>query len=241
MRNHTLFISDLHLHVSLPEVTERFERFWRDYAPAADAIYILGDFFETWIGDDDNSPFHNQIKQRLKEQTQQGKTIYMMRGNRDFILGTRFAQETGCILLEDPSNIKLYGCSILLTHGDMLCLNDKAHQRFRKWAYHPLTKAIFLKLPLSWRQAIANKIRHTSKNYTRQTDLEIMDVVPEEVIRWMELYQVNYLIHGHTHKPAFHNIHLKNEQGLRMVLGDWHQRGHALRFFSDKHYEFIDF
>lgn len=165
MTAQTFFISDLHLHQSRPNVTENFFQFLEKEAPAAEALYILGDFFEVWAGDDDPNPHHKKVMQALGHFSQKNKTpIYFMRGNRDFLIDKGFAKATGCILIPDPTTIELYGEKILLMHGDSLCTGDRSHQRFRKFSQHPIIRKLFLMLlPFSWRLKIASGIRKNSQ------------------------------------------------------------------------------
>ena len=230
---HTLFISDIHLEPQRPDITAGFEYFLKTQAVNADALYILGDLFEAWIGDDAQSAFTRQIQGALAELK---IPVYLMRGNRDFLLGQAFARETNCELLTDPYKIKLYGQDIILSHGDMLCTLDKKHQRFRKYAHNPQYNRFFLMLPLQFRLWLARKIRHASRNHTRNTAYTIMDVTAEAVDQLMQQHQVKLLIHGHTHRPA---IHALNSDHYRIVLGDWDKQVSALKFYENGSYELL--
>ncbi|MFT3741275.1 MAG: UDP-2,3-diacylglucosamine diphosphatase [Gammaproteobacteria bacterium] len=236
--NHTLFISDLHLQPSTPEVTEAYFRFLKQQVPGADALYILGDFFEAWIGDDNQTPFNQDIIQSL---AQFNLPKYFMRGNRDFLIGDTFAAQTGVTLLPDPCVMQLYGIPVLLMHGDSLCTLDHAHQRFRQWAYNPHYNRYFLKLPLAIRRGIAQFLRWMSQRRTRRIDYSVMDVTPGAVVESMQQMQVKHLIHGHTHKRAIHRFEINEQPMQRIVLGDWHKTGNALKFYDNGSYEFIVF
>lgn len=225
---HTLFISDLHLEPKRPYITGTFFSFLKNNVPEADALYILGDFFEIWIGDDEKSAFHQSIINALKQLTDSGFPIYFMRGNRDFLIGEIFMRETGCRFLPDPTLIELYGKKILLTHGDALCISDHKHQNFRKYAQNPKYNRWFLCLPLFIRRIIARLIRNTSKKHIAKVSYTVMDVTQAAVEQHMREKDVTQLIHGHTHRPAIHSFILDNKPACRIVLSDWHHHGGAL-------------
>ncbi|CAM4375517.1 MAG: UDP-2,3-diacylglucosamine hydrolase [Legionellaceae bacterium] len=229
---YTLFISDLHLNPFQPEITELFLQFLKNQALAADALYILGDLFETWIGDDENSPFNQTIKQELRQLSATGTHIYILPGNRDFLLGKRFMEETGCHYLSDPSLINLYGVSTLLLHGDLLCTDDIPYLKFRKWVRKPWIQSLFLKLRLSIREKLANKIRKKSKKYLHTVTPSIVDVTKEGIIHYIEQYSVTQLIHGHTHNPGVHFFKYKNDLITRYTLSDWDEKGNVLICYS---------
>lgn len=222
----TYFISDLHLQAAQPALTDLFLRFLAMQMDDVEALYILGDFFEAWIGDDDESEFITKIKQALKQVASRGVEIYLMAGNRDFLLGQRFAQAAGCHLLSDPTVIDLYGQHILLTHGDVLCSDDVKHQKFRRLTQNSLVKSLFLALPLSWRRNIATQIRRKSQARTQSLAMNIMDVNQSTVQSFLNHFAVPQLIHGHTHRAGIHQW----DGGKRIVLGAWsdHQ-GNALK------------
>lgn len=224
MLKQTLFISDLHLEPSRPEITALFINFLEQQATQAEALYILGDFFEAWIGDDDQSTLNQTVKAALKILTQNNIPVYFMHGNRDFLIGKQFAQETGCRLLPDPTKIDLYGIPTLLMHGDLLCTQDQSYLKFRTKVHKRWAQKIFLTLPLTIRKKIATKIRQGSEQHISITNEKIMDVTPAEVDRIMAQYQVKQLIHGHTHRPNIHHL----QQGHRIVLGAWHNSGSIL-------------
>lgn len=223
--NHTLFISDLHLEPGKPEITLCFLNFLKNHALRAESLYILGDFFEVWVGDDDASPFNVSIIHALREITDHKIPVYLMPGNRDFLIGHQFAKQAGCQLLKDPTLIDLYGVPTLLAHGDQLCTKDSKHQIFRKYTQHPIFRTIFLALPLWLRKKIARMIRQKSQKHTATTSYDLMDVTPEAVTSLLKKYGASRLIHGHTHKPG---VHVHDTQ-QRFVLGDWHTHGSALR------------
>ncbi|MRJ41127.1 MULTISPECIES: UDP-2,3-diacylglucosamine diphosphatase [Idiomarina] len=224
----TWFIADLHLSPARPDITALFLQFLRQQAPNADALYILGDLFDAWIGDDDNSDFAQSIQAALAELTQQGVAVYFIAGNRDFLIGPSFAKRTGVTLLPEASVIDLYGCRTLIMHGDSLCTDDVSYQRFRRIIRHPWLTKLLLRLPLAWRMRIANKLRANSATQKPLTDaqLKIMDVNQHAVVEAMQQHQVQWLIHGHTHRPNIHQVALANQAlAQRIVLGDWYQQG----------------
>ena len=229
----TYFISDLHLQPSLPKITGIFLNFLQRQAIQADALYILGDLFETWIGDDDQSTFATTIKQALKQLTATGVPVYFMHGNRDFILGQQFANETGLTLLPDPSVTTVYGNPILLMHGDLLCIDDLKYQTFRHKAYSEKFQTRLLRLPLWVRRLIASWARYKSKKHTQITDLRIQDVNQTEVERYLQQHNVDLIIHGHTHRPATHEFTLADRLAKRIVLAAWHEQGHLLKMDPD--------
>lgn len=225
----TLFISDLHLEAGRPDITQQFLQFLNSCPfHSVDAIYILGDLFEVWIGDDDHNLFHQEIIEGLRAITQQGIPIYFMFGNRDFLIGKKFLRETGCQLLADEEKINLYGTSVLLMHGDTLCTDDINYIKARKNARNIFLQKLFLMLPLRFRKSIADKMRAKSLRHTQSTALAIMDVTQKEVMRVMQKHEVNVLIHGHTHRPDIHHFPLAQSQGTRIVLGAWHHVGNML-------------
>ena len=220
-QNATLFISDLHLDASDPRVVNTFFYFLEHIALEADALYILGDFFERYVGDHDKSSFVQSISHALSRLTDSGLPVYLMHGNRDFLMGKNFAKRAGVTLIPDPSVISLYEQKIILMHGDSLCTHDKSHQRFRKIVRHKIIQKIFLSLSLSLRERIAAQLRNTSKRRNNNKTLEIMDVCDDTVTAVMKKYGAKKLIHGHTHRP------LISEN--RMVLDAWHDHGNYLK------------
>lgn len=221
----TLFISDLHLSAG-SEITTCFLGFLQDIVreKKTEALYILGDLFEVWVGDDDNSTWLEEICDGLKKLSDHHIKLYIMQGNRDFLLGNLWVEKCGAILLADPVLINLYNTPILLTHGDLLCTDDIQYQRWRKIAHCNFIQKIFLNLPLSWRQRIANKLRKKSREHTQYLSLSKMDVCLSAVEDWIKRHQVTQIIHGHTHRPAVH----KTATYTRYVLPDWHPKGGVL-------------
>jgi UDP-2,3-diacylglucosamine hydrolase len=237
MKKHTLIISDLHLQQSEPETAAFFTQFMDSQAPAADALYILGDFFEFWIGDDDQTPFHQEVIGKLRQLSDQGIPVYFMRGNRDFLIGETFAQQAGLTLLEDPCLVNFYGENVLLCHGDTLCTLDIKYQKFRKKTQNRFLRRCFLTIPLKFRRKIALSARAKSQRHTKDSNSIIMDVTPEEVVLLMSRNNVQRLIHGHTHRPAVHKITVNNQSSERIVLGSWHHSPSVLTVYEDGKYE----
>ncbi len=224
-----LLISDLHLEETRPDITRAFLLFLATRARQAEALYILGDFFEVWIGDDGMTPFQHEIAGALRELSEAGTRIYLMHGNRDFLIGKRFCREAGCILLSDPHKVQMNGEPVLLMHGDSLCTLDVGYMKLRRWLRNPLSLLILRNLPLSTRQKLARKLRNESRAQTRMKASEIVDVTPQEVIKVMAAHGVRTLIHGHTHRPAVHNLEVNGQPARRIVLGDWDHQGWALQ------------
>lgn len=224
-----LLISDLHLEEERPDISRAFLHFLKARATRAEALYILGDFFEVWIGDDAISPFQRSIAQALRELSDSGTRIYLMHGNRDFLLGQAFCREAGCTLLKDPSLVELGGERVLLMHGDSLCTQDEAYMRLRRWLRNPLSLFILRHLPLATRRKIARKLRRESRMQTSMKASEIVDVTPSEVSRVMATHGVLTLIHGHTHRPATHRLQFGGQPARRIVLGDWDKQGWSLQ------------
>lgn len=224
-----LLISDLHLEEKRPDMTRAFLLFLATRARQAEALYILGDFFEVWIGDDGMTPFQHEIAGALRELSEAGTRIYLMHGNRDFLIGKHFCREAGCTLLSDPHKVQMGGESVLLMHGDSLCTLDVGYMKLRRWLRNPLSLLILRNLPLSTRQKLARKLRNESRAQTRMKASEIVDVTPEEVVRVMTEHGVRTLIHGHTHRPAVHELEVNGQPARRIVLGDWDRQGWALQ------------
>ncbi|WBG62740.1 UDP-2,3-diacylglucosamine diphosphatase [Pseudomonas citronellolis] len=224
-----LFISDLHLEAERPDITRAFLHFLRSRARQAEALYILGDFFEAWIGDDGMDEFQHSIARALRELADSGTRIYLMHGNRDFLIGKAFCREAGCTLLRDPSVIRLNGEKVLLMHGDSLCTLDVGYMKLRRWLRNPVSLFVLRNLPLSRRHQLARKLRKESRAQTRMKASEIVDVTPDEVLKVMRQHGVRTLIHGHTHRPAVHELQLDGQPARRIVLGDWDRQGWALQ------------
>jgi UDP-2,3-diacylglucosamine hydrolase len=219
----TLFISDLHLEEPRPEITDAFLAFLKDKAMGIEALYILGDFFEAWIGDDEHTPLQETVAAALSDVKASGTTIYFMHGNRDFLIGEDYCRRTGAILLDDPSVVDLYGTPYLLMHGDSLCTADVEYQKFRANMRNPQWQQMILQRPLEDRKQMARQLREISMAKNQSKEDLIMDVTPEEVVREMEAQGVQNMIHGHTHRPAEHDLTANGEPAKRIVLGDWHE------------------
>jgi UDP-2,3-diacylglucosamine hydrolase len=224
----TLFISDLHLDPERPAVTELFLELLDTRARASDAVYILGDLFEAWVGDDDTSPMNQAVVEGLKQCTTSGTPVFIMHGNRDFLLGAQFAAASGCTLLNDPVRVDLYGTPALLMHGDLLCTDDREYMAFRAMVRDSEWQRELLSKPLEERQLIAREMRDRSREQTGGKPESIMDVNNEAVIKTMTDHRVQCLIHGHTHRPAIHDLVISGEPAQRIVLGDWYEQGSLL-------------
>ncbi|MBU6957109.1 UDP-2,3-diacylglucosamine diphosphatase [Pseudomonas sp. CVAP len=224
-----LLISDLHLEEERPDITRAFLDLLATRARSAQALYILGDFFEVWIGDDAMSPFQRSICQALRELSDSGTAIFLMHGNRDFLLGKAFCKTAGCTLLKDPSVVQLAGEPVLLMHGDSLCTRDESYMKLRRYLRNPISLFILRHLPLRTRRKLARKLRSESRAQTRMKANDIVDVTPEEIPRIMQQYGVKTLVHGHTHRPAIHKLQIGEQAAKRIVLGDWDRQGWALQ------------
>lgn len=224
-----LLISDLHLEEERPDISRAFLHFLDTRARQAEALYILGDFFEVWIGDDAMTPFQRGIAEALRRLSDSGTRVYLMHGNRDFLLGKAFCREAGCTLLGDPHMVTFNGEKVLLMHGDSLCTLDLGYQKMRRLLRNPLSLFILRNLPLNTRHKLARKLRSESRSQTRMKASDIVDVTPEEVQRVMAQYGVKTLIHGHTHRPAVHELQVDGRPARRIVLGDWDKQGWALQ------------
>ncbi|MBL4900295.1 MAG: UDP-2,3-diacylglucosamine diphosphatase [Colwellia sp.] len=223
------FIADLHLAENRPDITACFLRFLQGDATQAQRLYILGDLFEAWIGDDDDSTFLTTIAEALTALSAQGTAIYYIHGNRDFLLGQHFAKKSAMLLLPEIYLIDLYGERVVIMHGDTLCTRDIGYQKFRKksrsWWWQTLIKS----LPLFVRKKIASDYRKKSAAATAVKSQEIMDVTPSEVVKCLENHHSQLLIHGHTHRPAVHKLNANNKKAKRIVLGDWYEQGAWLK------------
>ena len=186
-------------------------------------LFILGDLFDAWIGDDDDTPTHRAVIDALRSPGDAGTVCALMHGNRDFLIGRRFARAAGCELLRDPTRIELAGEPVLLMHGDLLCTDDIAYQRFRRKVRNPLIQRLFLWKSLAERRRIAADYRRKSKTATGAKSEDIMDVNPREVARRMHRARVRRLVHGHTHRPADHDMRIDDQAATRHVLAEWHQ------------------
>lgn len=229
----TLFISDLHLDGERPDITTQFLEFLDREARGAAGLYILGDLFEAWIGDDDPDPDKQRVLAALKSLTSSGVPVYFIHGNRDFLVGRRFAKETGVKLLPDGTMIELFGKRVLLMHGDTLCIDDPDYQRLRRIVRNPLVQFVLRSLSLKQRQKLAVKMRAGSKKHIESADRtkpQIMDVNQGAVCRTFEQERADVIVHGHTHRPAIHDVSLGDRVVQRIVLGDWYEQGSVLRW-----------
>ena len=228
----TLFISDLHLTEERPEANERFIALLEDQGRAADALYILGDFFEYWIGDDDlGEPFNAVVAGLLQDLTGRGVPVYLMHGNRDFLIGEGFCAATGATLLPDPTVAEIGGVKTLLVHGDTLCTDDVEYQAWRRKARDPAFQAAFLAKSLAERRQTVVQMRDKSRQVVQGKTAEIMDVNDDAVRQAMRSHGVRRLIHGHTHRPGHHRV---AGGGERWVLPDWYGRGGYLSVAGNK-------
>ena len=224
----TLFISDLHLDAARPHIVELFTRFVAAEARHAAALYILGDLFESWIGDDDDSPLAAEVARSLSGLNRSGVPVFFMHGNRDFLLAEAYAQRAGMTLLGDPTVVDFGGERTLLMHGDTLCTDDVAYQEFRAVVRSPDWQAQFRARSLSERHAFAAQARAESVKHTAGAKPEIMDVNQAAVAAAMRKHGVRTLIHGHTHRPATHHFELDGQPAERIVLGDWYEQSSVL-------------
>lgn len=238
----TLFISDLHLGAHQPGITQLFLHFLTHQARQAEALYILGDLFETWIGDDHQTRFNTTIIAALETLVASGVRTYFMPGNRDFLIGQRFIQQTGCHYLPDPSIMDLYGQSVLLTHGDSLCILDKNYLRYRCWSRYHSVQSLFLKLPIALRQKIANRLRRIEHTITPEHN-NPYDVVMSHLFQCLNQYPNSTLIiHGHTHQPCIQLIQQESRLIKRFVLSDWQDnQGNVLVALPNRNFELVYF
>jgi UDP-2,3-diacylglucosamine hydrolase len=227
---HTLFISDLHLSADAPDSMAAFERFVRELTPQTEALYILGDLFEYWAGDDDlTDTFHQQVTTRLRNIADGGTKLYLMHGNRDLLMGPALAEACHATLLPDPTLIDLYGTPTLLSHGDTLCTDDEEYQRYRTSVHDAGFQQQFLAKPLAERKAFIAQLRARSQSEKQSKDSAIMDVNDQAVAALLREHNYPRLIHGHTHRPARHEHVIDGQICERWVLGDWYAQGNALR------------
>jgi UDP-2,3-diacylglucosamine hydrolase len=226
---YTVFISDTHFNDAHPGIAQRFVDFLKLNTLSIETLYLLGDLFDVWVGDDDTSPVIEQISDALAECAASGVKIYFIHGNRDYLIGQKFAENCGMTILNDGMFILLNGKPTLLMHGDLLCTDDHAYQRYRNIMFSPWMKKICLMLPLAWRKKMAAQLRGVSQNSHTKKPQNIMDVSPETVIKVLENNHAQWLIHGHTHRPGHHEIKLTHQTAHRVVLGAWDDaQGNAL-------------
>lgn len=224
----SLFISDLHLDEARPQIVDLYTRFLERQARGADALYILGDLFESWIGDDDDSALAEQIASATRAVRDSGVPVFFMHGNRDFLLGAEYAARAGMSLLTDPTLVELDGERVLLMHGDTLCTDDVDYQKFRALVRNPEWQRQFLAKPLAERRAFAAQARGESRKQTSMKAAEIMDVNQVAVEAALREHGVRRMIHGHTHRPATHRLELDGKAAERIVLGDWYEQSSVI-------------
>lgn len=226
----TLFISDLHLEAKRPEIGEQFLAFLAGEAREAEALYILGDLFEAWLGDDDPNPHYAGMKTAIREVADSGVPVFFMHGNRDFMIGEQFAAETGVTILNDPEIVDLYGDKVLLSHGDALCTDDVHYQQIRAMTRDPEWQDMMRVKPMQERIEIAIQARKDSLAHGESLDDEITDVNQGAVEETIREHGVDILLHGHTHRPAVHEVELDDRVATRIVLGDWYEQGSVVRW-----------
>ena len=219
-----LFVSDLHLDDARPRLVEAFENLLATQTADVQALYILGDLFESYIGDDDDATLNARVARATRKVSDAGVAVYFMHGNRDFLLDREFAERAGMTLLDDPAVIDLSDERVLLMHGDTLCTDDAAYLQFRKLVRDPDWQRAFLAKPLTERRAFAAQARGESRKHTASAKPEIMDVNQAAVEAAMRAHGVRRLIHGHTHRPATHHFQLDGIKAERIVLGDWYEQ-----------------
>tara|TARA_Y100001970_G_C14245607_1_gene867982 strand:+ start:109 stop:828 length:720 start_codon:yes stop_codon:yes gene_type:complete len=237
MRN--LFISDLHLDIQYPSGIETFLRFLKEQAANADALYILGDLFEVWIGDEDLEINYKSIEKGISDLRYKNTACYFMHGNRDFLVGKKFSDLTGCKILPEENIIYINGEKILLTHGDLLCSDDKKYLEFRSKVRSKKWIDDFLNKTIDERSVIANELRKKSYIAMKEKSERIMDANPDTVKKIMAKHNVNIMIHGHTHRPNIHKYKINNQEKTRIVLGAWHDDDPKYLVWDDNDYRLI--
>jgi UDP-2,3-diacylglucosamine hydrolase len=226
--NHVHFISDLHLNQDRPENTQRFLAYLESLDSNISDLYILGDLFDVWVGDDDPTPPNNEVRKQLKKVTTLGVNVFFMAGNRDFLIGEQFFNDTNIVCLEDESIIELFGVKTLLMHGDLLCTDDVEYQQFRQLTHNPLWQKEALSKSLEERLALAQHYRQESHLNKKEKSASIMDVNEDTVLKVFDKYNVRRLIHGHTHRPKIHTHTINGESAKRFVLAEWDSNGSVL-------------
>ena len=225
-----LFVSDVHLDAQRAEATEQFLAFLTAEAGGAEALYILGDLFEAWVGDDDREADNERVCRALRGLAARGVACFALHGNRDFLLGAGFCERSGCRLLSDPVITQLDGERVLLTHGDALCTDDHPYQELRTIVRDPAWQRRFLALPRAHRELLADEARAGSRRHTERTVPDIMDVNAAAVTAAFRAAQVRRMIHGHTHRPGVHDVEVDGEAAQRIVLGAWYEQGSYLSY-----------
>lgn len=230
----SLFIADVHIAPERPDIMAAFVDFCDQTARTAGAVYILGDLFEVWVGDDDDDEAWQPAIDALARLTRAGVRVYFMHGNRDFLVGDAFAAATGVELLDDPVLIELHGMPTLLSHGDILCTDDTSHQAFRQQVRSPQWRREFLDRPLPERRQIAARMRADSRDSVQGKPTEVMDVNPRAVVTALREYGADRMIHGHTHRPDRHEHLVDGRRVERWVLGDWYDQRSVLELDNGK-------
>lgn len=225
-----LFASDLHLEPGKPEITRQFLEFLEGPVAGAGALYLLGDIFEAWLGDDVPDPLGAEVANALSAVSARGTAVYLMQGNRDFLLGDGFCARAGATHLPDPVIVSHAGGRALVTHGDALCTADGAYQRLRSLVRDPEVQRAFLSLPVAARRALASEARAGSRAHLAEAGQYITDVEPASVETVLREAGVDVLLHGHTHRPGIHALTVDGRNCTRIVLGDWHASGSYLRW-----------
>jgi UDP-2,3-diacylglucosamine hydrolase len=233
-----LFASDLHLDASRPDITAQFLDLLAGPAREAQSLYLLGDLFEVWLGDDEPGELGEQVIAALAATAATGVSLFVMQGNRDFLLGERFCERAGASLMADPTIVTIGGEPVLITHGDALCTGDAPYQRLRSLVRDADVQRAFLALPLDKRRALAEQARAGSRQHLAEADEYVTDVSQDAVEQVMRSAGVTMLLHGHTHRPAVHRFQSGGETCTRIVLGDWHREGSVLRW-DDEGYELV--
>ena len=237
----TLFISDLHLAPERPDIIQLFERFLDDQAQHAASLYILGDLVEYWLGDDDEAHGLTSAFNKIKQISDQGVAVYLMHGNRDFLMGKQLAKRLGCTLIDDPYIAQLDNQPVLLMHGDTLCTDDIDYLKMRAFLRNPVWQQDFLSKPLAERIMMAKALREKSAEETRNKSADIMDVNALAVEQAFTKNNTELMIHGHTHRPNIHQLVVNNHPVTRIVLGDWYTHGSYLEFNSINDYKLLTF
>ena len=224
------FASDLHLDPSTPQIADRFKRFLAGPAREARSVFLLGDLFEAWIGDDDPEPAHREVVAAIAALAAAGTLVYVMRGNRDFMIGERFCADAGAILLDDPAILAVGGERVMLSHGDGLCIDDRAYQKLRALVRDPSLREGFARLPIVARRRLASEAREGSREHLANASAYITDVNQRAVDAVMRDADVPLMIHGHTHRPGVHRFGSDGVERTRVVLGAWHDEAHVVRW-----------